>query len=351
MKFYRSILISIVVLVTWFTLSLRLPEVAALERSQLGTDFSQTQQYAMRLMPLQVRFLELESLVKDKNWSEVQSFLRGPLGDLEVRLRFLENSFSLSQRGEASKRIDNLSEYLAQLDSSAVVGNQQQSLEKFYALVTEFNEVLSLAGAGDVSLAQGLPAEGSIKKKTTNTLTQKAKSMPIGALTNVSSEGAYSSYEKEKQKLSKKHPITELNSYPLNKITDVTLEKSRTTMDASQSPDLTYLALILLVPLTIYLQIRHQRKNQENQNRVAELEGKIEALNQDKASLGSALEQAQGRLVAMFMNLEETKPLARLHQKRTITVEEQEALIQENDSFVQALLKQAQETVSPEENH
>ncbi|WP_110984279.1 photosystem II protein PsbQ [Acaryochloris thomasi] len=348
-------LVILVAIAAWLISSLGLFEASALESNPLDPNVSHVQQYAMRLTPLQTRLLELESLIKDENWSEVKSFLRGPLGDFEIRLRFLEKSLSLSQKGEASTKIQNISKYLTQLDASAVAGNQRQSLEAAYALTTTFDEVLSLAGASHTNPSQSVYSQSSLTGEPANALTQKTSSIPIETFLTPSSETNKQS-PKTGTILEARPPNNnleaELSSSPLgNKAIDDTLSTSQNTMDTNLSPDLTYIALLVLIPLTIYLQIRYQRKHQANQDKVSELEGKIEALNQDKANLGSALEQTQGRLVTMFMDLEETKPVAKLLQQRTITVEEQEELMQENDSFVQALLQQVQETVSPEERH
>lgn len=352
MKFYRSVLVIALVVATWLMLSLGLSEVSALESNSLARNASPAQQYAMKLTPLQSQLLELQALIEKERWSEVQSFLRGPLGDLEVRLRFLKNSFTTSQKVEASKKIESISKSLTRLDASAAVGNQQRSLKAAEALMDTFDEILSLAGIRDINLAQSSPAEVSLKVKAANGPIQKPNRLSAETFPKLSTEKNERPVQAEKTLQTgtpRSNSGVEISSSPSgNNTTDDTLSTNQNTMDTNLYPDLTYLALLFLVPLTIYLQIRYQHKHQADQDRVAELEEKIETLNQDKANLGSALEQTQGRLVTMFMDLEETKPLARLLQQRTITVEEQEELMEENDSFVQALLQQA-ETVSPEE--
>ncbi|MGB7415350.1 MAG: photosystem II protein PsbQ, partial [Thermosynechococcaceae cyanobacterium] len=57
----------------------------------------QVQLYIDNLQPLRDRIPELESLIEKQNWNGVQTFLRGPLGELGVRLSRLEKALPASE--------------------------------------------------------------------------------------------------------------------------------------------------------------------------------------------------------------------------------------------------------------
>ncbi|MGB7414620.1 MAG: hypothetical protein WA902_10465 [Thermosynechococcaceae cyanobacterium] len=347
MKFYRSFSVIVIVVVIWFTLCLGFPEVLAVEGNQFHSDISQVQRYATKLTPLRIEILKLKPLIERGSWSEVKSLIRGPLGEFTMRLSFLEGAFPLSERTKVSRITNNLSDYLIQIDSSANVGNIQQSLETFQALTNELDGLLHLAGISDLSNSQDSFATASQQERQTKTNSKKTQYPSQDILPKISVEERIDPSLDPNLKNSRSVMIKDASQ--LGKSRYYSLTERRNIGKNKMSPDLTFIALIFLIPLTIYLQIRYQEKDKESQAKVADLEREIEALTQDKAELGGSVEKIQGRLVEMFMHLEETKPLARFRQKRAVTIEEQEQLIQENDSFVQALLKQAQAQIAPED--
>lgn len=328
MKIYRSILVVLLVVATWFAFSLSKPASMAMDNRLYNPDAPQIQKSKEKLASLQIQILELQPLIENRNWDEVQSFIRGPLGDFEIRLNSLKNSSVLSSNRKVDININRVSRSLSKLYSSARVGNYQQSVDSFQAFIDEFDDLLSLAGISDLSsLQESSPIELQVRGNSGNGSDRGLKTEKSFEL----SRSGKNDFQSDNQSDNKPRKYTLEN-------------KGQDNMDEAFSPDLTYLALVCLIPLMIYLQIRHQHSNQEYQTKVSELEGKIESLNQDKAELGSALEETQGQLVGMFMNLEETKPVARLTQKHVVTVEEQEERIKANAPFVMALLEQADQT-------
>ncbi|MGF1602215.1 MAG: photosystem II protein PsbQ [Thermosynechococcaceae cyanobacterium] len=102
----------------------------------------QVQLYVDNLLPLRDRIPELESLIEKQNWNGVQTFLRGPLGELGVRLSRLEKVLPSSEQSVFNRSSRLLQDHLHQLDVAASKKNIKAAAAAYEAVVQDFAQIL-----------------------------------------------------------------------------------------------------------------------------------------------------------------------------------------------------------------
>lgn len=101
----------------------------------------QVQIYAASLQPLRDRFPELEPLIEKQNWNGIQTFIRGPLGELGVRLSRLEASLPTSEQAQFKRTTRLLQDHLQQLDVAASQRNVQAASVAYQAATQDFAQL------------------------------------------------------------------------------------------------------------------------------------------------------------------------------------------------------------------
>lgn len=107
-----------------------------------ATAGDQVQIYTDSLQPLRDRFSELEPLIESQNWNGIQTFIRGPLGELGVRLRRLENALPKSEQAQFKRSNLLLQDHLQKLDVAASKKNVKAAAAAYKAAVQDFDQIL-----------------------------------------------------------------------------------------------------------------------------------------------------------------------------------------------------------------
>ncbi|OZH55828.1 hypothetical protein AFK68_02070 [Hydrocoleum sp. CS-953] len=103
------------------------------------------EQYTARIVALRDRMSELESLIQQEEWINVDTFIHGPLGDLRSKTNYLTQSLLLAKDKtpvlDAAKQVF---EDLEDIDVAAAEGDKKQALSEYKKAVADFDTFLGL---------------------------------------------------------------------------------------------------------------------------------------------------------------------------------------------------------------
>lgn len=119
---------------------LLLTSVSALTPAAVAVD--QVQIYTDSLQSLRDRFPELEPLIEAQNWNGIQTFIRGPLGELGVRINRLENALPKAEKTKIDFANRNLQDHLKRLDVAASQKNVKAAAAAYEAALKDFDQIL-----------------------------------------------------------------------------------------------------------------------------------------------------------------------------------------------------------------
>lgn len=141
---YRSILTCVLVLITTLLVSCGNPTTV---KGPLYTSeqLEQIQHYTEEVQTLRDRMLELPPLVQQKKWTDVESFIHGPLGELRTRMsrlaRTLEPKASQQSALEAAKDVFG---HLIAIDEAAQNRDSNKALLNYNEALKDFDAFLQL---------------------------------------------------------------------------------------------------------------------------------------------------------------------------------------------------------------
>lgn len=102
----------------------------------------QVQLYTDSLQSLKDRVPELEPLVASQRWNDIQTFIRGPLGELGIRLSRLEGALPKSEVTLYKRSVRSLQDHLQKLDVAANQRNAKAAAKAYQAFVNDFDQIL-----------------------------------------------------------------------------------------------------------------------------------------------------------------------------------------------------------------
>jgi photosystem II protein PsbQ len=139
---HRSVLTWLLALIAVFVVSCSGPTAKPLTYS--AAQLEQIQQSASGIMAGRDRLAELKTLIENRKWNDVISFIHGPLGDLRSQMNTLAGDFFPNTKTAALKESRAVFERLVSIDSAAKAGNYELAIGSYAKLLKDVDEYLDL---------------------------------------------------------------------------------------------------------------------------------------------------------------------------------------------------------------
>jgi photosystem II protein PsbQ len=143
MRSYRSILALILAVVTTFLVSCGSP-TAKTPPTYSSEQIVQIQKFAADVAELRDKMTTLETKIQQRNWTDVGTYIHGPLGELRQKLSYLTRELLPQERKAAAEASKDLFSRLQNLNMAAEDGDYAKAVENYRAAVKEFDQFLRL---------------------------------------------------------------------------------------------------------------------------------------------------------------------------------------------------------------
>ena len=142
MSIIRSIFPLIFVLITTLLVSCGSPNAETTPNVYSAEQIEEIQGFLTPVQEFRERIEELETLIDEEDWVDVDNLIHGPLGDLRRELRYLADSL----QPEEQKTVKNLSKDLftdiQRINEAAKEQNYDKSVEQYKITIQDFDELL-----------------------------------------------------------------------------------------------------------------------------------------------------------------------------------------------------------------
>lgn len=105
---------------------------------------SQIQRSLPTVTDLREKMPLLESKIQSEDWTDVKSFIHGPLGELRQKMSYVTRQMLPQDQKEASNLAKDLFESLEAIDVAADAGNYQAAIKNYGTAVKDFDDFLAL---------------------------------------------------------------------------------------------------------------------------------------------------------------------------------------------------------------
>lgn len=109
-----------------------------------AAQLEQIQHYAEDVQVLRDRMLELPPLVQQQKWTDVESFIHGPLGELRVRMSRLARTLVSKEQPKALAASKDVFEHLILLDEAAQARDTTKALRNYNEALRDFDAFFEL---------------------------------------------------------------------------------------------------------------------------------------------------------------------------------------------------------------
>ncbi|MEB3829765.1 photosystem II protein PsbQ [Phormidium sp. CCY1219] len=140
---FRSILASILALVMVFVVSCA-PQQAAKPPVYSPSQLEIIAEYKGDLLSLRDRMSELEQLIVDRKWVDVETFIHGPLGDLRRDMSYVTRNLDDREQKTARRKSQALFSDLEAIDAAAAEADYSEAVEKYGEAIVDFDAFLDL---------------------------------------------------------------------------------------------------------------------------------------------------------------------------------------------------------------
>lgn len=141
---YRSILAFILVIVTSLLVSCGNPSTTVKGPLYTTEQLAQIQNYTEDLQTLRDRMLELPPLIQQKQWTDVESFIHGPLGELRTRMSRLARTLEPKTQKNALVAAKNVFGHLIAIDEAAQTRDTNKALLNYNEALKDFDAFFQL---------------------------------------------------------------------------------------------------------------------------------------------------------------------------------------------------------------
>ena len=141
MRNYRSILALILVLVTTFLVSCGSPK-ATKAPTYTAEKLAVIQQLASTTAALRDKMPILEDKIQNKNWTDVGTYIHGPLGELRRNVSYLTRELLPQDQKAVSAAGKDLFDRLQDIDSAATKGKYDVAVQNYQAALKDFDDFL-----------------------------------------------------------------------------------------------------------------------------------------------------------------------------------------------------------------
>jgi photosystem II protein PsbQ len=149
---YRSLLAVILAMMTALLVSCSSPATKA-PPTYTAEQLVQIQNIAAPVVELRDKISTLETQIFDRNWTDVRSFIHGPLGELRQKMSNVTRVLLPKEQQAAREAAKDMFAHLQSIDLAASTGNYQKAVENYRAAVKDFNTFLQLIPGSDSGVA------------------------------------------------------------------------------------------------------------------------------------------------------------------------------------------------------
>jgi photosystem II protein PsbQ len=143
MRSYRSILALILAMVTTFLVSCGSP-TAVKPPTYSAEQIAQIQQFASTVAALRDKMPILEEKIQNKNWTDVGTYIHGPLGEVRRLMTYFTRELLPTDQKTANAVAKDLFNRLESIDVASTKGNYQAAVENYQAALKDFDQFLQL---------------------------------------------------------------------------------------------------------------------------------------------------------------------------------------------------------------
>ena len=142
---HRSLLSLILVIVATFLISCSSPTVAKVAPTYTAAQVEQIQQYVPEIVRLRDRTTsELQRLIQNREWTDVSSFIHGPLGELRLQMTYASRNFLPQAQNTARQATRDLFDHLVKIDQAAQNGSYQTATLNYREALADIDTFLQL---------------------------------------------------------------------------------------------------------------------------------------------------------------------------------------------------------------
>ena len=140
---YRSLLAVMLAMVMAFLVSCSSP-TATKPPTYTPEKMAQIQKYADTVTDLRDKISILETDIQNRDWTEVGSFIHGPLGELRQKMSYITRELLPKDQKAAREAAKDLFARLQNIDLASSSGNYQKALDNYRAALKDFDAFLQL---------------------------------------------------------------------------------------------------------------------------------------------------------------------------------------------------------------
>lgn len=113
----------------------------------------QIQNIAVPVAELRDRMSVLETKIFDRNWTDVDTYIHGPLGELRQKMSNVTRVLLPNEQKAAREATKDLFAHFQNIDLAASSGNYQKAVENYRAALKDFDTFLQLIPHSDSGVA------------------------------------------------------------------------------------------------------------------------------------------------------------------------------------------------------
>jgi photosystem II protein PsbQ len=142
MRFHRAVLSLFLVAIAVFLVSCSNPTPVAKGPVYTTEQLEQIQHLAADVEELRDRLLELPQLIQAQEWTDVKTFIHGPLGELRIRMSRLARNLEPRVQTDAQTAAKNVFGHLNLIDEAADARDPQKAFLNYNEALKDFDSFL-----------------------------------------------------------------------------------------------------------------------------------------------------------------------------------------------------------------
>lgn len=142
MRFHRAVLSLFLVAIAVFLVSCSNPTPVAKGPIYTTEQLEQIQRLAADVAELRDRLLELPELIQAQQWTDVKTFIHGPLGELRIQMSRLARNLEPKTQPAAQAAARNVFGHLNLIDEAADARDTQKAFLNYDEALKDFDSFL-----------------------------------------------------------------------------------------------------------------------------------------------------------------------------------------------------------------
>ncbi|GAC1502511.1 MAG: hypothetical protein NVS2B14_15140 [Chamaesiphon sp.] len=141
---YRSILALILAFVATFVVSCSSPTAQTKAPTYTPAQLEQLQGSVSGIVGLRDRLPELATLIENRDWNNVESFIHGPLGELRVKMNTLLRNLLPDAQAKALATSKEVFGHLNKIDQAAQESSYERAIRNYGGALKDLDAFLQL---------------------------------------------------------------------------------------------------------------------------------------------------------------------------------------------------------------